>query len=132
MRHSVYILVYGALGSLNLYSLDCLLKLFLGRLHQGRVECSAHLERKGTLGTCCLELLASGIDSVDIAAYYELARAVVVGCHNDVAVCARLLAYFFYLLIGQTDNSSHSARSSLACLLHSHSTGSYELDAILK
>ena len=61
------ILIHGALGGVELGSLDGCGKLLLGWLHQGRVEGTAHTQGKGTLGTCRGELLACEIDTLDAA-----------------------------------------------------------------
>ena len=87
MCHTIYILVNWALRSRYCCSLDSLLKLLLCRLHKWRVECATYLQRQCTLCACCLKLLASNVDSINITTNNKLTRAVVVGSYNDVAIC---------------------------------------------
>ena len=108
MRLGIYILVNRALRSLDLCGLDSSLELILCRLHQRRVESATHLQYEGTLGTCSLELLASLLDSLNISRDNELSRTVIVG-RNDHALTqlADLSTNLLYLLVGQSDDSSH-------------------------
>lgn len=57
------ILVYRAFWLTDLRCLDGFLKLILCRLHEWRMESTTNAERKGTLCTCLLKLLASSLNA---------------------------------------------------------------------
>ena len=108
MRLSIYVLINGALRSLNLSLLDSCLQLILSGLHQRRVESTANLQRQGTLSTCGLQLLASLVDSINLTRDNQLTGVVVVSSYTyALAHLANSSANLFYLLIGKTDDGCH-------------------------
>ena len=59
------VLIDWATWSVELRGLDCSLQLYTGWLHQRRVEGTADVEAKGTLGTSLLEQFASLVYALD-------------------------------------------------------------------
>ena len=104
---AVHVLIDRTLRSLEVRLLDGGLQLVLGRLHQGRVESATHLQRQSTLCTCSLQLCASLVDGLYVAADDQLTRVVIVGAHHHVSFAVDACADFLYLLVGQTDDGSH-------------------------
>ena len=132
MGLGVHVLIYGTLGHIECSLLYGGLKFVLGGLHQRRVESTTNLQGQSALGTGFLQFLTGGIDGIYIARDNQLARTVVVGSNHYITIGRHFSADFLNLLIGQTDDGSHSTRVSLASLLHGIGAGSHQLQTILK
>ena len=126
------ILIDGARGSREAGLLDSLLQLILGRLHQGTVESATHHEGQCALGTGSLQLLASLGDGLLVARDDQLAGAIVVGGHDDLALLAHFGADLLDGLVRQADDGCHRTGVLLAGLLHGVGTGCHQPQAILE
>lgn len=96
--------VYRANRLVEVGSLDGACQFLLGRLHERRVERTAHLELERTLCAGSEQLLACCVYARVCTRYDHLAGAVVVGRGNDVV---HRSAYLFHLLVRQGENRSH-------------------------
>ena len=132
MGHSVNILIYRALWSMEICLLDSSLKLVLCRLHQWRMECSTYFQGQGTLCSCSLKLLTSLIYCIDVTTDYQLSRTIEVSRYTYIAILVYLCTNFFHFLVWKTNDGSHRRRRSLTCFLHGHGTGVNQLQSILK
>ena len=126
---SVHVLVDGAAGSREVGSLDSLGQLGTGRLHQGRVESTTHLEGQRTACASLLEFLTSGLDSGNLTRDDHLTGAVIVGRNADAVDGG---TDFLHLGVVHTDDSCHRRGSGLTSLLHGQGTCLDQLQALLK
>ena len=119
MGFGIDVLVDGADGSLEGCFVDRFFEFDLGRLHQGRVECTAYGQTQCAFGARFLEFGTGGIDRFDAARDDQLAGAVVVGRHDHAVDRG---AGFLHFGVVESQDRRHRTGYGFAGFLHGHRT----------
>ena len=122
MRFGIYVLVDRTFGCMEFGCIDCSFQFHLGRIHQRRVECTAHFQGKSTFGSGCFHQFTGLVDAFDRTGNNDLSRTVVVGCHANFTFSCYGSTDFFYFFIRKGDDGCHGRRLHFTSLLHGHGT----------